>query len=210
MDDSVNFITDFEDISIPGKRYLRQSLTQCKNPMNEIAEFQQNNGIILPSLRPMLPLLDLHGIGRLEFHHSVMEELRQKLINRIEEISTKMEAKERDKKLKELLHKSFPLIKIPTLQPVVMALLKAIDIVEDKYLKLLVAERDLYEKCDVSVKRHIWQEHQNMFGDEVTPLLITYIKDVSNTKFGPILNHLLILILNYSERSNLCQHQRSI
>lgn len=178
MGDNVNFITDFEDISIPGKRYLREMLSHCREPVHEIEEFQMKNGIILPSLRPMLPLLDLHGVRRLEFHLSVMEELREKLINRIEEISTKMEPKERDRKLKELLHKSFPLIKIPTLQPVVMALLKSIDIVEEKYLKLLVAERSLYEKCDVSVKRHIWQEHQNMFGDEVTPLLITYIKEV--------------------------------
>lgn len=176
--DTVEFITDFEEIRIPGKRYLRETLANTTEPMREIAEFQSANGIILPSLQPMLPLLDLHNVRRLEFHHSVMEELREKLISRIDEISTKMEPAERDVKLKELLAKSFPLIKIPTLQPVVMALLKNIDVVDDKYLKLLVSERGLYEKLDVSVKRHIWQEHQNMFGDEVSPLLITYIKEV--------------------------------
>ena len=31
------------------------------------------NGVLLPSLRPMLPLLDLHGIKRLDFHNSVLE-----------------------------------------------------------------------------------------------------------------------------------------
>ncbi|MPC91770.1 Negative elongation factor B [Portunus trituberculatus] len=31
------------------------------------------NGILLPSLRPMLHLLDLHGVKRLDFHNSIME-----------------------------------------------------------------------------------------------------------------------------------------
>ncbi|KAJ6217679.1 hypothetical protein RDWZM_008836 [Blomia tropicalis] len=176
MADPVQFITDFEDINIPGKRYLRETLANCQNPMDEIREFQDKNGIILPSLQPMLPLLDLHGVRRLEFHFSVMEELRTKLIGRIEEIN-KMENAERNHKLKELLNKSFPLIKIPTLQPVVLTLLKVLENVEDRYLKALIADRELYQKVDVGVKRFIWQEHQNLFADEVTPLLNKYIKD---------------------------------
>lgn len=181
MADPVQFITDFEDINIPGKRYLRETLANCQNPMDEIREFQDKNGIILPSLQPMLPLLDLHGVRRLEFHFSVMEELRTKLIGRIEEIN-KMENAERNHKLKELLNKSFPLIKIPTLQPVVLTLLKVLENVEDRYLKALIADRELYQKVDVGVKRFIWQEHQNLFADEVTPLLNKYIKDVRNFK----------------------------
>jgi hypothetical protein len=31
------------------------------------------NGILLPSLRPMLPLLDLHDIRRLDFHNSILD-----------------------------------------------------------------------------------------------------------------------------------------
>lgn len=34
---------------------------------------QVENGILLPSLRPMLHLLDLHGVKRLDFHNSIME-----------------------------------------------------------------------------------------------------------------------------------------
>ena len=47
----------------------------------------------------MLPLLDLHGIKRIDFHNSVLEDLRDKLIAQIE-TCTKMEGKDRDKKLK--------------------------------------------------------------------------------------------------------------
>lgn len=66
---------------------------------------QLENGILLPSLRPMLPLLDLHGVRRLDFHTSVLEELREKLVSHINELGAK-EGRERDKKLKELLAKS--------------------------------------------------------------------------------------------------------
>ena len=49
--------------------------------------FQLQNGILLPSLRPALPFLDLHAVKRLDFHHSVMEELRERLIQRIQELA---------------------------------------------------------------------------------------------------------------------------
>lgn len=35
----------------------------------------------------------------------------------------------------------------------------------------------MYTKCHVSVKRQIWQQHQGLFGDEVSPLFSQYIKD---------------------------------
>lgn len=64
-----------------------------------------------------------------------------------------------------MIHLETNLISLPT------------DQVDDKYLKQLVADRELYEKCDVSVKRQIWQQHQGLFGDEVSPLFSQYIKD---------------------------------
>ena len=45
--------------------------------------FQSQNGILLPSLRPALPFLDLHGMQRVEFHQSTMEQLRDRLLTRI-------------------------------------------------------------------------------------------------------------------------------
>lgn len=41
-------------------------------------------GILLPSLRTMLPLLDLHGVSRLEFHDAVQEALRERLLQQID------------------------------------------------------------------------------------------------------------------------------
>lgn len=62
-----------EVLGIPGGSYLREALTSCSDPLQAIEEFQVENGILLPSLRPMMPLLDLHGVKRLDFHISVME-----------------------------------------------------------------------------------------------------------------------------------------
>ena len=48
------------------------------------------------------------------------------------------EGKEKDKKLKELLNKSFLVVKIKALRPVVMAVMKHLTHVDEKYLKVLV------------------------------------------------------------------------
>lgn len=165
-----------EEVGIPGREFLREALTNCSDPLRAIEEFQEENGILLPSLRPMLPLLDLHGVCRLEFHTSVLEELKERLLQQIENLG-KQEGREKEKKLKEMLQKSFAVIKVPALRPVVMCILKNMEHVDEKYLKQLVTDKALYKECDVQVKRQIWQEHQSLFGDEVLPLLAQYIRE---------------------------------
>ena len=49
--------------------------------------------------------------GRLDFHNSVLEDLRDKLIAQINELGN-TEGKEKEKKLRDLLSKSFPVIQI--------------------------------------------------------------------------------------------------
>lgn len=165
-----------EEIGIPGKEYLRKALTSCSDPLKAIADFQAENGILLPSLRPMLPLLDLHGVNRFNFHTSVMENLRDKLIQQIDEIG-KTEGEARDKKLRELLTKSFPVIRFKTLRPIVMSILKHTHEVDHKFLKVLVRDKELYAELDTEVKRQIWTDHQALFGDEVSPLFIQYVQE---------------------------------
>ena len=91
----------------------------------------------------MLPLLDLHGVRRLDFHASVLEELREKLVKRINEIGAERNEKgfsSSDKRLKELLSKSFPAIRVPALRPVVMCILRNTPVIQD-YLRVLVREK---------------------------------------------------------------------
>ncbi|XP_045777274.1 negative elongation factor B [Maniola jurtina] len=174
--------TGLEDVGVPGQTFLRDALTSCTDPLKAIEEFQLENGILLPSLRPMLPLLDLHGVRRLDFHTSVLEELRDKLISHINEMGTK-DKKEHEKKLKELLSKSFPVVKVKAIRPIIMSILKNTPHIDDKYLRVLVRDRDLYNDTDTEVKRQIWQDNQSLFGDEVSPLLSQYIREKENVLF---------------------------
>ncbi|XP_039279507.1 negative elongation factor B isoform X2 [Nilaparvata lugens] len=174
--------TGLEEIGVPGQSFLRESLTSCTDPLKAIEEFQLENGILLPSLRQMLPLLDLHGVRRLDFHTSVLEELRDRLVAHINEIGQK-EGKENERKLKEMLSKSFPLVKVKALRPVVMCILRNTSHIDDKYLRILVRDKELYDDTDTEVKRQIWKDNQSLFGDEVSPLLTRYIREKENVLF---------------------------
>ncbi|XP_054712740.1 negative elongation factor B-like [Uloborus diversus] len=175
-------MSGLEEVGIPGKDYLREALTNCADPLKAIEDFQTENGILLPSLRPMLPLLDRHSVPRLEFHLSVLEELKETLVVQIENLS-RQEGREKEKKLKELLHKCFVLIHVPKIKPVVLCILKHMDRVDEEYLETLVGNKQLYDECDVQVKRQIWQDNQSLFGDEVSPLLTQYIKEKEDQLF---------------------------
>nr|CAB3232512.1 negative elongation factor B [Phallusia mammillata] len=165
-----------EDMGIAGKVFLQEALTNTTDPLGAIEEFQQENSILLPSLQPALPLLDLHGLKRIDFHQSVFEVLRDRLLSRIAEIS-KDNQDDAVEKLEAILEKSFPLIKIDSLLPVSMCLLKSLPKVTEKYITALTKDPQLYKACPIEVKRQIWQKNQTMFGDEVLPLLTQYIKE---------------------------------
>lgn len=150
--------------------------------------------MLLPSLQSALPFLDLHGTPRLEFHQSVFDELRDKLLERVSAIASEGKAEERSvrqeaasparnpqlaaltspwlhihpekgaasdtaspqvatfslvlchflsnvsfpryKKLEDLLEKSFSLVKMPSLQPVVMCVMKHLPKVTAAWLAL--------------------------------------------------------------------------
>jgi len=47
---------------------LRETLTNCSDPLKAIEEFQEQNSILLPSLKPSLHFLDLHLINRVDFN----------------------------------------------------------------------------------------------------------------------------------------------
>lgn len=96
-----------EELGIPGGEFLRESLTNCADPLAAIEEFQTDNGILLPSLRPALPFVDLHDIKRLDFHSSVLEELRERLVQQISDVASG-DNEERYKKTGKFIGEKFP------------------------------------------------------------------------------------------------------
>ncbi|XP_042335584.1 negative elongation factor B [Sceloporus undulatus] len=173
-----------QELGVANGEDLKETLTNCTEPLKAIEQFQTENGILLPTLQSALPFLDLHGTPRLEFHQSVFDELREKLLERVSAIASEGKAEERYKKLEDLLEKSFPLVKMPSIQPVVMCVMKHLPKVPEKKLKLVMADKDLYKACAVEVKRQIWQDNQALFGDEVSPLLKQYILEKENALFS--------------------------
>nr|XP_008537231.1 PREDICTED: negative elongation factor B isoform X3 [Equus przewalskii] len=172
-----------QDLGVANGEDLKETLTNCTEPLKAIEQFQTENGVLLPSLQSALPFLDLHGTPRLEFHQSVFDELRDKLLERVSAIASEGKAEERYKKLEDLLEKSFSLVKMPSLQPVVMCV-KPLPKVPEKKLKLVMADKELYRACAVEVKRQIWQDNQALFGDEVSPLLKQYILEKESALFS--------------------------
>ncbi|ELU09957.1 hypothetical protein CAPTEDRAFT_189620, partial [Capitella teleta] len=137
---------------------------------------QLQNGILLPSLRPSLPFLDLHGIRRLEFHQAIMEDLRDRLLQRVSELAAKPD-KNNLKTLNDLLTKSFPVVNVKSLRPVVLCIMQHLPKIKQEYLSVIVENKELYKESSVEVKQQIWQDNQALFGDEVSPLLSKYIDD---------------------------------
>lgn len=70
-----------------------------------------------------------------------------------------------------------------------MCLMKNLPKIDQKYLKVLIDNPELYKEADTEVKRQIWQDNQSLFGDEVSPVFTDYIKNkemaLFNTDFEP-------------------------
>ena len=167
----------FDEAGLSGSEYVREGLVNCNESTLAmfLETFQQDNSILLPSLQQALPLLDLHSIPRYEFHHTVMENLREKLLSRFEVIG--------NDKLLQLLEQAFSFINVPALRPVVMDMLKRVMTVPPKFIERLAGEPELYSSCSLEVKRQIWIQHQPLFGDAVGPLLNKYLQDKNTVIF---------------------------
>lgn len=176
-------MSGLEHLGIAGGDHLREALTVCSDPIKAIDEFQQQNGILLPSLKPALPFLDLHGVKRLEFHQSTLEEMRDRLLQRLGEIA-KSNKEEDMKVMEDLLEKSFPVVKVKSIRPVVLCILKHLPVIKDHYLKAILEDRELYSEAATEVKRQIWQDNQALFGDEVSPLFSQYIMEKETALFS--------------------------
>lgn len=159
---SLLMMSGLEELGIPGSEQLAEALTVSAKPERAIADFQEHNRILLPSLRPAMPFLDLHGVKRLDFHMSTLEEMRERLIKRVEELAAS--GREEDVKIMEdLLEKSFPVVKVKNIRPVVLSILEHLPQIEEHYLVKILADEELFRDTAVPVKRQIWQDRSVVF-----------------------------------------------
>jgi negative elongation factor B len=116
-------------MNINFKEELKTTLTNCEDPFRAIKDIQDENGIALAQIKPALPLLDLLGVKRLDFHLAVLDDMKERLIKRIQEL-----AQHDDKQqLEILLEKSFSVINLTHVTPIVMEIVKHMPRIPDKY-----------------------------------------------------------------------------
>ena len=120
MSDYPNVNVGLDSLRIQDSIRLKNALLNCDDPLKAISDFQEENCILLPTLKPALNLLDLHSVKRLDFHVSIADELKEQLMKRIEDMASSVALATNAntlsncddlKKLEELLEKCFPLIK---------------------------------------------------------------------------------------------------
>lgn len=180
-----------EILNIPGPDALRETLTNSTDPLKSIEDFQRANGILLPSLGPALPFLDLHGMERREFHQTILNEIQDKLIGMIDKLGVVLKRGDNPqsvedalRKLERLLDASFPVVRVKALQPIVLTTMKHLPSVRPEILAEVMHDADLYKAAATEVKRQIWEGNQSLFGDEVAPLLQDYIESKNDALFS--------------------------
>lgn len=159
-------------VNIQDKEHLRQALVTCDDPIKAISDFQEENSILLPTLKPVLNLLDLHNVKRLDFHSSIADELKDQLVKRVEDLAASVQKDSNNediKKLEELLDKSFPLICMPRLTSFILLIMKSLPNVNESYLSYLNENEQLYSISPIEVKRQIWSFSPNVFYKELKP-----------------------------------------
>ena len=88
-----------------------------------------------------------------------MEQLREKLLQRINTIAESSDP-DKLKTLNDLLERSFPVVKVASLRPVIMCILKHLPSIKPDYLDAILADNTLYSEAAVEVKQQIWQNNQ--------------------------------------------------
>ena len=159
--------------------------------------------MLLPSLRPALPLIDLHDIPRRDFHQSLIDVLKDQLRTCLdnvckEQIQSPSKSKDPSAKVKSeidmennpvilsLVEKNFVLIEFEPLQDILFDALSRLPQIPEEILTKIETNKAVYRHslCKLSVKRQIWQKNQNLFGEEISPLLSEYIKTKESVMYS--------------------------
>ncbi|KAI3422077.1 hypothetical protein GPALN_012612 [Globodera pallida] len=170
------YLADLEKCGITTSNNLRELLTTCPDPMECIREFQLLNSIQFPSLQPIMKLLDLHGIRRTEYHEAVFADLTDKMVTKLRALGEKP-TPENVSKLEQHLERSFRLYRAPKIRPIVLETLAQLPNIADRYLKLIICDKEFYDQCSLPVKQQIWIKNESLFLEAIEPVLDAYILD---------------------------------
>ena len=158
-----------DDVILDASAYVRNAFSTTKDTSKAFSRIQKNNTIKMSSLQPAISLLDVHDTRRVEFHDSLLVKLRENLLEKLDS-----------------LKESFQFIVKDELRDIVVTIMERLESVPEKYLLSISENQHLYEVCPVNIKRQIWQNTQELFGEAVSPLLDKYIEDKDAKMFSQI------------------------
>lgn len=116
---------------------------------------------------PAIRLLDLHGLPRSETYKSLLQMLRQHLLDQINTLSFD--------KLQVLLEETFPYISFEEMRIIPFTIMKKYPRIPLPFLLQLAHSPELYHECPIEVKRQIWHVTDDLFRSEVFPFLHRYM-----------------------------------
>lgn len=160
-----------------GTEYIAGIFKDSEDTFDAISSVQQENRVRISSMEPALPILDLHGITRAEIHTSLFQRMQEKLLTKVENLEGRV--------LMKLLDRCFRYVGGDAqLRAVCLLIMQKLPNIDDKYLRPLSENTELYNSCPLGVKQQIWQTNQGLFGEAVSPLLDQYISDKESLLFG--------------------------
>uniref|UniRef100_A0A915DIE9 Negative elongation factor B n=1 Tax=Ditylenchus dipsaci TaxID=166011 RepID=A0A915DIE9_9BILA len=169
-------LKDLESCGIATSNNLRQLLTTCQDPVEAIKQFQTENSIQLSSLKPVMKLLDLHGVRRSEYYEMLHNDLTDKVLAKLKSLGEKR-TPGNVLKLEQQLEKSFKLYRVEAIRPIVLETLRLLPKVADRYLKLIVCDKEFYNLCSVTVRQQIWVKNEDLFLEAVNPVIQSYLDE---------------------------------
>ena len=148
---------------------VRSMLTGCDDPVAAIEIFQSSHAFTTPAIDTALPLLDLLGATRHEFHSRVLSKLTETLLTKLAQIPHEQKVK--------ILGEMIPLAGVDPVQSLLAELLSSFKSVPEQFLEQLADNPKAYKCCPVRVKRHIWEKNNGLFGEELRQLFDKYIAE---------------------------------
>ncbi|KAI1720565.1 cofactor of BRCA1 (COBRA1) domain-containing protein [Ditylenchus destructor] len=176
MSTKEQYIDDLESCGIATSNNLRELLQTCQDPVEAIKEFQAKNSIQLSSLKPIMKLLDLHGVRRAEFYETVNNDITDRLMTKIKSLG-ESRTPEDITKLEQQLERCFRLYRVPKLRPIVLLALQMLPKIPDRYLKLIVCDKEFYNECAVTVRQQIWVKNDTLFMEAINPVIDDYLEE---------------------------------
>ncbi|KAJ1947831.1 hypothetical protein FBU59_001835, partial [Linderina macrospora] len=158
-------------VGAEGREQIKRMMSLGKS-QQAILDFGSDNGLDIPASESIYGVLDMLGKKRRDIHAAALDSVMHAAMNRI-----KGEPLPLDQHL-ALLANVKHYLAVPQLREIpLMLLAKWPDNVPEDYRETIRGNKQLYEACDVNVKRALWREDLPLFQQHMRPLLAKYVAD---------------------------------